>query len=66
MILYYVTGHFHYVSSMSATFSIFGGIYFWFDKITGVEYFEFLGQMHVRTAFIFTNQVATFYYFFLF
>lgn len=43
---YYVVAHFHYVLSMGAVFSIFGGIYYWFNKITGVEYSEILAQIH--------------------
>ncbi len=43
---YYVTAHFHYVLSMGAVFLIFGGIYYWFKKITEVPYSEFLAQMH--------------------
>merc|ERR1712071_331460 len=43
---YYVVAHFHYVLSMGAVFSMLGGVYYWFDKITGVQYSETLGQIH--------------------
>ena len=43
---YFVVGHFHYVLSMGAIFSIFAGVYFWFNKITGLNYSEFLSQVH--------------------
>jgi len=52
---YYVTAHFHYVLSMGAVFSIFAGIYFWFYKITGLVYSEFLGQLHFWLFFIGVN-----------
>merc|ERR1711915_614950 len=52
---YYVVAHFHYVLSMGAVFSILGGVYYWFDKITGVEYSEFLGQMHFWIFFVGVN-----------
>ena len=32
--------------SMGAVFSIFAAVYFWFCKITGVEYSEVLAQIH--------------------
>jgi heme/copper-type cytochrome/quinol oxidase subunit 1 len=43
---YYVVAHFHYVLSMGAVFSIFAGVYYWFNKITGLHYSEFLSQLH--------------------
>jgi cytochrome c oxidase subunit 1 len=52
---YYVVAHFHYVLSMGAIFSIFAGIYYWFNKITGVEYSEVLGQIHFWVFFTGVN-----------
>lgn len=52
---YFVVGHFHYVSSMGAVFAIFAGFYYWFGKITGYQYNEFLGQMHFWVTFIGVN-----------
>jgi len=52
---YYVVAHFHYVLSMGAVFSIFGGLYYWFDKITGVTYSEILAQIHFWTFFAGVN-----------
>jgi len=52
---YYVVAHFHYVLSMGAVFSMLGGFYFWFEKITGVEYSEFLGQLHFWIFFVGVN-----------
>ena len=52
---YYVVAHFHYVLSMGAVFSIFGGVYYWFDKITGAQYSEVLGQIHFWVFFIGVN-----------
>jgi len=52
---YYVVGHFHYVLSMGAVFSIFAGWYFWIGKITGYAYPEILGQIHFWLFFIGVN-----------
>ena len=40
---------------MGAIFSIFGGIYYWFYKITGRRYSEFLSQLHFWVFFIGVN-----------
>ena len=41
---YYVVAHFHYVMSMGALFSIYSGFYYWFSKMSGIEYSELLGK----------------------
>ena len=40
---------------MGAVFSIFGGIYYWFYKITGVTYSEILSQIHFWVFFTGVN-----------
>lgn len=40
---------------MGAVFGIFAGFYFWFKKITGVDYPEVLGQIHFWSFFIGVN-----------
>jgi len=52
---YYVTAHFHYVLSMGAIFSLFAGVYYWFNKLTGLYYSEFLSQLHFWLFFIGVN-----------
>jgi cytochrome c oxidase subunit 1 len=52
---YYVVGHFHYVLSMGAVFSMFSGIYYWLPKITGIVFLDWLGKVHFWTFFIGVN-----------
>ena len=52
---YYVVAHFHYVLSLGAVFSIFGGWYFWSPKIFGYMYNSFLARVHFWTQFIGVN-----------
>ena len=52
---YYVVAHFHYVLSMGAVFSIFGGFYYWISKMTGLDYSEYLGRLHFNVFFIGVN-----------
>jgi len=51
----YVTGHFHYVSSMGAVFGIFCGFYYWIEKIVGLQYNLFWANLHFFTFFIGVN-----------
>ena len=52
---YYVVAHFHYVLSLGAVFMIFGGIYYWFPKMTGRIIPESIGKLHFWIAFIGAN-----------
>ena len=52
---YYVVAHFHYVLSLGAVFSLFAGFYYWFGKMCGRQYNEFLGQLHFWVFFIGVN-----------
>ena len=49
---YYVIAHFHYVLSLGAVFGLFAGFYYWFSKMTGFEYNEFLAKLHFWVTFI--------------
>jgi cytochrome c oxidase subunit 1 len=52
---YYVVAHFHYVLSLGAVFSIFGGFYYWFGKMSGRQYPEWAGKVHFWLSFIGAN-----------
>ncbi|PSQ54880.1 cytochrome C oxidase subunit I [Halobacteriales archaeon SW_8_68_21] len=53
---YWVVAHFHYVMFGGAT-ALFGGAYYWFPKITGKMYDEFLGKLHFVVFFLGFNAV---------
>jgi len=52
---YYVIAHFHYVLSLGAVFSIFGGFYYWIGKMSGRQYPETWGKIHFWMTFIGVN-----------
>lgn len=54
---YYVVAHFHYVLSLGAVFGLFAGFYYWFPKMTGKLYNEFLGKVHFFVMFAGVNLI---------
>ncbi|ELZ85037.1 cytochrome c oxidase subunit I [Haloferax elongans ATCC BAA-1513] len=48
---YWVVAHFHYVMVGGVT-ALVGGLYYWFPKITGRMYDEFLGKVHFAAYFV--------------
>ena len=52
---YYVVAHFHYVLSLGAVFAVFGAWYYWFPKMTGYMYSEFVGKLHFWVTFVGVN-----------
>ncbi|MFC7071568.1 cbb3-type cytochrome c oxidase subunit I [Halovenus rubra] len=53
---YWVVAHFHYVMASSAVILI-GAVYYWYPKMTGKMYNEFLGKAHFVTSFIGFNML---------
>ncbi|WP_424001053.1 cbb3-type cytochrome c oxidase subunit I [Haloarcula salina] len=48
---YWVVAHFHYVMVAGAT-ALFGGLYYWYPKITGKMYDERLGKIQFAVYFV--------------
>jgi cytochrome c oxidase subunit 1 len=54
---YYVVAHFHYVLSLGAVFGIFAAWYYWFPKMTGKMYRDWLGKLHFWVMFVGVNLI---------
>ena len=52
---YFVVGHFHYTAFAGALFGLFGAIYYWFPKVTGLLLGEGLGKLHFWLLVLGTN-----------
>ena len=48
----FVTGHFHLVMGVAATFAILGALFFWFPKLFGRRLNEPLGKLHFWITFV--------------
>ncbi|HUL32913.1 MAG TPA: cbb3-type cytochrome c oxidase subunit I [Candidatus Eisenbacteria bacterium] len=48
----FVTGHFHLVMGVAATFAILAALFFWFPKLFGVRLNEPLGKIHFWVTFV--------------
>ena len=47
----FITGHFHLVMGVAATFAVLGALFFWFPKIFGHTLNETLGKLHFWLTF---------------
>ena len=52
---YYVVAHFHYVMSLGALFGLFAAFYYWFGKMSGRQYPEWMGKLHFWITFVGAN-----------
>jgi heme/copper-type cytochrome/quinol oxidase subunit 1 len=49
---YFVVAHFHYVLFGGSVFGLFGGLYYWFPKMSGRVMSEFLGKLSFWLMFV--------------
>jgi cytochrome c oxidase subunit 1/cytochrome c oxidase subunit I+III len=49
---YFVVAHFHFVIFGAAVFPVFGGMYYWFPKVTGRMYHEGVGKASFWLTFL--------------
>jgi cytochrome c oxidase subunit 1 len=52
---YYVVAHFHYTMSLGAVFGAFAAFYYWFGKMSGRQYTEWMGHVHFWLTFLGVN-----------
>ncbi len=52
---YFVVAHFHYIMVGAGILALFGGLYYWFPKITGRMYNEKVAKSHFALSFVSFN-----------
>ena len=52
---YYVVAHFHYTMAMGSMFAMFAAFYYWFGKMSGYQYKEWMGKLHFIIMFVGVN-----------
>lgn len=53
---YFIVAHFHYIMVGGMVMAFMGGLHFWWQKITGLMYPEFLGKVAAIITFIGFNR----------
>ncbi len=53
----YVVGHFHYLVAPGTLFALFGGIYYWYPRVTGRLLNDTLGRVHFVGSLICMNVI---------
>ena len=53
----YVVGHFHYVVAPGTLLALFGGIYYWYPKVTGRMMNDALGRIHFVGSLVCLNLI---------
>jgi cytochrome c oxidase subunit 1 len=54
---YYVVGHFHYVVAPGTLLALFGGVYYWFPKLSGRFMNDALGRIHFWGSLVCLNLI---------
>ena len=52
---HFIVAHFHYIVYNTITVALYGGLYFWYPKVTGRMYNEGWGKLHFWLTFIGAN-----------
>lgn len=54
---YFIIGHFHYVLSLGAIYTIYAGFYTYLVFFSSIYYIDYLGRIHFGSSFISSNSI---------